>query len=40
MATEIYLPASAPSNTRYGLVPQTPAVQGHACYSVAFEDEV
>ena len=40
MATEIYLPASAPSNTRYGLAPQKPAVQGHAYYSVTFEDEV
>ena len=40
MTTEIYLPASAPSNTRYGLVPRQPAVEGHTCLSVWFEDEV
>lgn len=40
MPAEIYLPASAPSNTRYGLVPQTPVIAGNTCVPVWFEDEV
>ncbi len=37
---EIYLPATDPGNTTYGLVPSGPAVPGNSSLAVRFEQEV